>query len=227
MNRDTRLMRLGWFWWVGCRRTDGRSGHSYTCPLLMTLYGLFLKVVMRRNVGWYAYAHRWLAPGDEYEPASIIHDYGTHGAAISCPRRLWPLIGVEMRVRRRLLAALAVALLLALSPLAAQGVKPPSIPEAVDRIARALIRDGLFTEKVCTGSRDADACKEWEKELDALLGIEEWRTSPLYERAQFGDQLADRLARSGERMEKLLETVKDEEAVEAIKGEIEKLKGAR
>lgn len=104
MNRETKLMRLGWFWWVGCRRTDGRSGHSYTCPLLMTLYGMFLRVVLRRPVGWYAYSHRWLAPGDEYEPASIIHDYGTHGAAIRCPFPRWA-IEAELNVRRRLALA--------------------------------------------------------------------------------------------------------------------------
>ena len=99
MNRDPKLMRLGWFWWVGCRRTDGRSGHSYTCPLLMTLYGLYLRIVLGQNVGWYAYSHRWLAPGDDYEPAKITRDLGTHGVAVSCPWPLWA-IKAEMRLRR-------------------------------------------------------------------------------------------------------------------------------
>lgn len=99
MNRETKLMRLGWFWWVGCSRTDGRSGHSYTCPFLMTLYGIFLRVVKRQNVGWYAYSHRWLAPGDEYEPAKIIRDLGTHGVALSSPFPRW-MIDAEMRARQ-------------------------------------------------------------------------------------------------------------------------------
>lgn len=99
MNKETRLVRLGWFWWVGCKRTDGRSGHCYTAPLLMTLYGIFLKFVMGKNVGWYVYAHRWLAEGDAYESASIIHDLGTHGVGIRSP---WPraLISAEMKLRQ-------------------------------------------------------------------------------------------------------------------------------
>jgi hypothetical protein len=101
MNKETRLVRLGWFWWVGHRRHDGRSGHNYTCPLLMTVYGIYLKVVRGQNVGWHVYSHRWLEQGDAYESASIIRDYGTHGAEITCRWPRW-MVGAEMKARRML-----------------------------------------------------------------------------------------------------------------------------
>lgn len=35
MNRETKLMRLGWFWWVGCKRTDGRFGFMWRVKSLL------------------------------------------------------------------------------------------------------------------------------------------------------------------------------------------------
>lgn len=61
---------LGDWWWVGSRRLDGRSGHAYTCPLLMTLTAIFRRWILRQDCRWRVGA-TWGLTDDEYEPARV------------------------------------------------------------------------------------------------------------------------------------------------------------
>lgn len=96
--RNKKMIQLGWFWWVGATRPDGRSGHGYTLPLWVTLYGMFLRYARGRNVAWLAYPERWGALNDDYEPAAVVEWFGEHGVQIFLPKWLSGVARLRLRL---------------------------------------------------------------------------------------------------------------------------------
>lgn len=124
-----------------------------------------------------------------------------------------------MNLRHILLTALFI---LCAVPAAAQ--QPPSIPDIVERVALALVDDGLFTEKVCEGSRDKETCRGFEKALDELLAIEKQSTSPLYSRPPLWLTREARAKEVAGKVEKLLPKIDGKKERERVAAEVEKLK---
>jgi hypothetical protein len=98
-SKDQVILRLKDFWWVG-HSIHGRSGHSYTCPLLMTLniWKMRLKGI---PASWIASYPNWLeADGDLYSPASAVYQPigQSHFVEVRNSFPAW-MVGVELGLR--------------------------------------------------------------------------------------------------------------------------------
>ncbi|MCP3961264.1 MAG: hypothetical protein GY719_25745 [bacterium] len=93
------------FWFITSPRqspqADGRCGHGYTAPLLLTL-AMLARNLFRRpatRAYWRRYDPQWFASDDSYEPARIVKlvAAGTHGIedVVRLPGRL---IAAEMKI---------------------------------------------------------------------------------------------------------------------------------
>ena len=61
------------WWFLKSKRTDGRSGHMYVCPIIMTLSMYIHRFKLRNthSVNW-EHTEHWLDTDENYEPARII-----------------------------------------------------------------------------------------------------------------------------------------------------------
>lgn len=60
---------LGPFWWIGTKRSDGRSGHKYVAIFVKTL-DWFLWKLRGKDVGWRV-SSNWMDGGDDYHSAAL------------------------------------------------------------------------------------------------------------------------------------------------------------
>ena len=90
------------FWFItDNNRNDGRSGHMYTCPLVMTLSMFVWRIKLRdtHSVNWER-SEEWFHTDDRYESARIIARNLDCGYGFT-PQCLMPVWAIKLEILLR------------------------------------------------------------------------------------------------------------------------------
>jgi len=82
------------WWWLKAKRNDGRSGHRYVCPFLMTLE-MYRGRGRGLNVSWQMEWPEWKEHGDDYSSAVVVcspWSGRSGGYEISCEFPKWVIL---------------------------------------------------------------------------------------------------------------------------------------
>lgn len=70
-------VKLNDFWWIFHKRKDGRTGHSYCAPALMTL-SIWIERIKGKDAFWICGMPEWESPLEDYDPATAVINRVTH-----------------------------------------------------------------------------------------------------------------------------------------------------